>query len=264
MQVKVLIDRFLWFTKCHGQIFHDRVGERESHNPRFGFLYPNDPCHDYYKAGMDKMGLSVHPLGPQSMEEEERGEAVPYHGGTMESAEKEEESMAPLKATAGEGEDDDYDKPVADGTVTTGAETSIPVDDGAVEEEEEKKQKRQERLKKAIMMSGRFQLAMMGASTATATNSTATEEEGWCRDQQVSTNYFPWGKHRFVTTKNLYSCCCCCCCCIYQRNGKTTKEESKDEDDGEEEQEEGTDMRSQRHERSEGDGGTKKKEKKHR
>ena len=53
-EIRTIADKTADFVARNGIGFEERIREKEMHNPKFGFLNPNDPYHSYYKSQISK------------------------------------------------------------------------------------------------------------------------------------------------------------------------------------------------------------------
>lgn len=53
-EIRVIVEKLAAYVVKNGPSFEDKILEKERHNPRFSFLYPNDPYHPYYQRRLQE------------------------------------------------------------------------------------------------------------------------------------------------------------------------------------------------------------------
>ena len=64
-EIRLIIEKLAAYVVKNGPTFEDKILEKERHNPRFSFLYPNDPYHAYYQKRLEE----YHKVGPEGVDE---------------------------------------------------------------------------------------------------------------------------------------------------------------------------------------------------
>lgn len=53
-EIRLIIEKLAAYVVRNGTTFEDKILEKERHNSRFSFLFPNDPYHPYYQRRLQE------------------------------------------------------------------------------------------------------------------------------------------------------------------------------------------------------------------
>lgn len=64
-EIRLIVEKLAAYVVKNGRSFEDKILEKERHNPKFSFLYPNDPYNAYYQKRLEEYEF----VGPEYADE---------------------------------------------------------------------------------------------------------------------------------------------------------------------------------------------------